>query len=309
MIHFPYFIRLLLILQITLFCFTLNAQIVKRNTSSTVPHYIPDLEIQLSVIFEGKIKVNGEQINSYSLSWKDTIGTFNDFPDQNRPYELQVVVRDKDTIVGRYTGLSTQMRHCAILTNAEKVEVFFMIRRNLFFQNKPVVTSNSEGNRQGVTIPKVNLGGHFSTSLSNQEYTPIEIQLEKDSQNIVSHYDKKNIILKGNESIVDLYYQNKGALNPDPMPRFGPSYKNVMPLNRYLLHPKIGKIKKGKRWLFFKGVKKCAYVDFKVVDPHLNYLLKNGQKITGKQLIKNKKLDPDFIDFNQFQRLYNSLPY
>ena len=116
-------------------------------------------------------------------------------------------------------------------------------------------------------------------------------------------------VIELNPNIVWLDYINKGALNPDPMPRMGPTYKNVMALNRYLLNRETGKIKKGKHWLLFNGVRKCCEIDFAIIDPQLEYKDKSGNTFSGKSLVKSKKIDLNSFHYNEFKSIYNCLPY
>ncbi|MCB0820346.1 MAG: hypothetical protein KDC13_06955, partial [Bacteroidetes bacterium] len=113
----------------------LTGQSASKNLSWTQVLWVDPMEIGLSVVYEGEINVDGENISSYSISWNDTLGAAANFPSYNRPYELKAVVRDKDSIVGKYTGLSTQMSHCMILTNSKFVELFFWVDLNIFFSN------------------------------------------------------------------------------------------------------------------------------------------------------------------------------
>lgn len=88
------------------------------------PVDVPSNNISLSVIYDGEVSTLTGQQHSYYLTWEDTIGTKKGYSQQNRPYELHVVVRDRDTIVGRYTGRSYPSTTCYFVTNAKQVEVF-----------------------------------------------------------------------------------------------------------------------------------------------------------------------------------------
>lgn len=300
---------------ITLICAVFSgiamSQSQPYNESWTQSLNVKAQQIKLSCTYEGEILTDSGIKKSYTLSWEDTIG-LNQYPTFNRPYELKVVVRDADTIAGQYTGLSTQFRHCGFVTNDDKVEVFFWMDRNLFYQPPQVETTNKRGQTKAdsleivITVIKPLILERMDYFRS--EYEPIKISLKMDAQNIVDGLNEKEILLVGNPKIVTLNYINKGALNPDPMPRLGPNYRNIMPENRYLLNMNNGKIKKGSAWLFWRGIRYCSHIDFRIVDPHLKYKTRDGGFVSGKELIKLRRV-PKFVDPDSFRTLANSLPY
>lgn len=289
------------------------AQSATKNISWYQPYFVPSNEVKLSIIYEGILNYKNTELKWYSIYWQDTLGVKQGFSPYNRPYELKIIVRSRDAIVGRYTGLSTQMTYCNFITNAKKVTIHFWMDKNQFYtkeistrQDSDSVNSKDRGLLRIETINASEFGEMFKL---RSEYDAIKINLTKTNQNIIDGYDKKVVKLESNPNIVWLDYINKGALNPDPMPRIGPNYKSVMALNRYLLNRETGKIKKGKRWLLLKGVRKCCKIDFAVIDPQLEYKDKYGNKKYGKSLIKSKKIDLKSYHYSEFRSIYNCLPY
>jgi hypothetical protein len=283
------------------------AQSQPYNQSWTKVFAVLEQKIQLTCIFEGVIETESGPQNSYTLSWEDTIGN-QKFEPHNRPYELKVVIRDEKKIVGQYTGLSTQFRHCSIVTNSDEVAVFFWIDRNLFYQAPQSVSVDNRKSLEGYVIMAPRVISILDFNYFRKEYAPLNIRLKHDAQNVVDGLKQKEILLVGNPNIVTLHYINKGALNPDPMPRLSPSYSNIIPRNRYLLNTKNGEIKKGKNWLFWRGIRYCSHIDFRVVDPQKSYTARDGQTFLGKEIIQKKRL-PKTVDPEIFQSLANSLPY
>lgn len=297
-----------------LFSNQLIGQSASRNLSWTHELFVNPMEISLSVVYEGELNVGGEEVSSYSISWVDTLGVARNFPAYNRPYELKVVARDKDSIVGKYTGLSTQMSHCMILTNSRYVELFFWIDLNMFFSSdreravkKPQKSGdNPELYRIALIGDNLNLG---SLNHERREFAPIKINLLKQDRNVIDSYENKKIILKGNPEIITLNYVNKGALNPDPMPHFGPLYNGILAHNRYFLNMSNGKIRRGDSWRTWRGIRKCCEIDFRVIDPQLDYKSNSGEWIRGRKLIRRRKIDVNNFSDKAFLPLLYSLPY
>lgn len=280
----------------------------QKNDSWTQIHWIDTNKIELSLIYEGTIAVEGKEFKSYSLFWNDTIGQSMGYPKSNRPLELKVAVRTKEEILGRYTGLSSQMSHCQFYTNSDWVSVHFWLAQNVFFD------INKYRNDSSIVFKNSYTDYWNKINFNRKEYMPIRINTDKiDSQNIVDGYDKKEIMLKTNSNLVRLFWVNKGALNPDPMPNcFGlaTGLRQVIALDRYLLDTETGSITLGKKWLRKRGIIKTAEMDFRVIDPHLIYTSKSGKKILGKELIKRKKIDiNDFDIATEFETIQWSLPY
>ncbi|MBL6668417.1 MAG: hypothetical protein ISP69_07045 [Crocinitomicaceae bacterium] len=306
-------INIFLLLMLLFSSELLLAQSATKNISWYQPHYVPPNEVKLSVIYEGTLNYKNTELKSYSISWQDTIGVKKGFSPQNRPYELKMIVRSADTIVGSYTGLSTQLRSCNFITNAKEVTIHFWLDKNQFYTKKVPRKLDSDSikakDKDFIAIEAINALEFSEMFKTRSEYDAIKINLNKTNQNIIDGYDHKTVILELNPNIVWLDYINKRALNPDPMPRMGPTYKNVMALNRYLLNRETGKIKKGKHWLLFNGVRKCCEIDFAIIDPQLEYKDKSGNTFSGKSLVKSKKIDLNSFHYNEFKSIYNCLPY
>ncbi len=288
-------------------------QRAKHNSSWLQPQQVPKNEIKLSIIYEGTIQIQNAEVNSYSISWEDTIGMSQGFQPYNRPNELKVVVRDKDTIVGKYTGSSTQMTHCNFSTNSKDVSIHFWLGKNKFFSVSTYsVQDNSITRIYGDSVNKVSLTPVILNVVmqpKRHEYAELKVDLTNVMDGVVDHYDKRKIVLEPNPNIVLLNYINKGALDPNPMPILGPTYKNSVALNRYLLNRETGKIKKGKNWIRFKGVRKCCDIEFAIIDPHLPYTDNSGKVFLGESLIKQGKLESKNFQFNAFKTPYERLPY
>ncbi len=276
-----------------------------KKNSWIQAHLFDANEIQLSIIFEGLIQVNGEMVNAYTLAWKDTIGQAMQYDSYNRPLEMKVVVRTQDSIVGKYTGLSTQMMHCTFLTNEEFVTIHFWLGRNFFY----------DGDHDSNTVFRNSYTNNWDKiSFNRKEYTPIIVNTSKiDRNNIVDGYDNKVITLQANPNVVRLYVVHKGALHPDPMPNanigLATGLRKVIALDRYLLYPTSGKIYSGKKWLKKYGIARIAEIDIRIIDPHLYYTEKSGKKIPGKVLIRAKKIDFQCFESEEFSTLQWSLPY
>ena len=276
------------------------------------PVDVPSNNISLSVIYDGEVSTLTGQQHSYYLTWEDTIGTKKGYSQQNRPYELHVVVRDRDTIVGRYTGRSYPSTTCYFVTNAKQVEVFFWLDINLWYE--PPWTWKGEEHRAQEGPPLTTKEMLQEMSLvekfwQRQEYAPIHIRMDRSPMNIVDGYDHQQVMLHPNPDIVGLDYINKGAMYPDNMPHYGPMYEQVMSLSRYQLDMATGRIKKGQQWIRWKGIRKCCGMEFRIVDPHLLYTDQNGEQYSGKALIRHRKLDPGLFSTDQFQMLEDCLPY
>lgn len=285
-----------------------NAFAQEKKESWTQIHWIDTNKIELSLIYEGAIVVEGQEFKSYSLFWNDTIGQSMGYPKSNRPLELKVVVRTKERIVGRYTGLSSLMSHCDFYTNSDWVSVHFWLEQNMFFD------INKYGNDPSIRFKNSYNDYWERINFNRKEYKPLRININKiNSQNIVDGYDKKEIMLKTNPNLVRLYWINKGALNPDPMPSsvgLATGLRQVIALDRNLLDTETGKIELGKNWLRKRGIANTAEMDFRVIDPHLTYSTKSGTQILGKELIKKKKIDiNDFNIGTEFKTIQWSLPY
>jgi hypothetical protein len=119
----------------------------------------------------------------------------------------------------------------------------------------------------------------------------------------------REVLLEGNSDIVTLDYVNKGALHPDPMPRVGPNYKKILPLERYCLNTETGRIKKGKSWIKSLGVRKCCEIDFRIIDPDLSYTDLARYDRQGRDLIRSKKIELRDFEISEFRILENSFPY
>ena len=312
------YLKIFLVFSLLLLVEFVNAQSARKNTSWYLPYYVAPNEIRLNIIFEGIIKIQDTELKSYSLSWEDTMGLKQNTPFYNKRYELKVIVRDKDTIVGNYTGLSTPMTHCNFSTNSKDVFVHFWLAKNQFYDRNhrhQADTSANEftispsTNKVSIDIISINKIGLIDIFPVWGEYTPIKIDLTKINRNIIDSYDKKKVVLDLNQNIVALDYMNKGALNPDPMPHMGPNYQKVMALNRYQMDRKTGKIKKGKHWISLKGIRKCCEIDFAIIDPHLLYKDKAGNQFSGESLIRKRKLELSQFHYYEFKSIFESLPY
>ncbi len=264
-------------------------------------HTIDSNKIELSVIYEGTLNINGEMVKSYSLVWDDTLGQSKNYPKYNRPFELNVVIRSQDSIVGKYTGLSSQMTHCTFITNADFVTIYFWLTPNFFFDWHPYSKDSIIGFRNSYYDywNKINF--------NRKEYLPIRINMQKiESNNIIDGYNKKATLLETNSNIVRLYH-------PDPMPKsnmgLSAGLKQVIALDRYLLNTASGRIKLGKKWIRKYGIAKTSEMDFRVIDPHLIYTTKSGQHISGKKLIRKNKIDTASFESYEFETLQWSLPY
>ncbi len=275
---------------------------------------IDSIKIQLSIIFEGTININDEEVNSYSLVWNDTIGESGNFSKRNRPFELKVVVRSQDTIVGKYTGLSSPMSHCTFLTNADFVTIHFWIGENMFYDWSMGKDDSSLVENK---IMYNYIGNDYwdKISFNRKEYSPIRISTRSlESNNILNGYDNRTIILKPNPNIVCLYRINEGALNPNPMPNsnwgLATGLRQVIALDRYLVDTESGRIELGKKWIRKRGIAKTAEMHFRVIDPHLTYITKSGRQVPGKDLIRKKEVDTDSFETDlEFETLQWSLPY
>lgn len=312
------YLKFLLVFSLLLIVKFVNAQSARKNTSWHQPYYVAQNEIRLSLLFEGMVKIQGAELKSYSLSWEDTMGLKQNSPSYNRPYELKLIVRDKDTIVGSYTGLSTQMTQCNFSTNSKDVFVHFWLAKNQFYDKDQGHQADSSASEKNIVTPtkivSLDIISLDKIELLNLfpvwgEYSPIKIDLTKVNRNLIENYDKKKVVLDLNQNIVTLDYMNKGALNPEPMPRIGPRYQNVMALNRYQMDRKTGKIKKGKYWISLKGIRKCCEIDFAIIDPHLLYKDKAGKQYSGASLIKKRRLELSNFHKYEFKSIYKSLPY
>lgn len=288
-------------------------QSAKRNMNWTNVFYVQKIEIELSIVYEGQVLVGDEMKHSYSLSWEDTLGSKSNYEKYNRPYELHVVVRDKDTIASQYTGLSTQMTHCNFFTNSRKVDVFFFKGRNKFYERpKPVQINNESPKDKGLTVVEVLRENIFDFDLFDAycaEYEPIKVNLRSRKLNYIDGFEKKKLILSGNSHIVTLNHVNKGAMYPNEMPMIGPTYCQIMALDRYQINEETGRIRKGKSWIFWKGIRRCCDATFTIVDPHLTYVDEFGKTYTGRQLIRKRKLSKKKFNLYQFDYITNSLPY
>jgi hypothetical protein len=280
-----------------------------QRMSWTYPLWAPQQEIKLSIVFEGKISTEKGEINSYSIAWLDTLGTKNGYNNFNKPMELKVVIRDKDTIVGSYTGASLQLNHTYILTNSKKVTVHFWLDHNQFFQRKqkepePFWVNDST---RVTNIKRIEL---FSDLIFYQPrmYAPFTVNLSERNQNIIEGFQEKTILLEKNPNYIALNYQNVAPLKY-PMPQRGPTYKGTLVLNQYQINLTTGKIRKGWFWLRFRGIRKCCDIEFGIVDPHIIYENNSGKKYSGRKLIKKRSISPDKFDLYQFQDWQESLPY
>lgn len=88
------------------------------------------------------VEVIPEGENSYSISWKDTIGQNAGYHLINRPYEVWCFIMDLSDTVGYYRGLSTPADYTYFSTTDSTVKVTFMIGPNIFSEkrNKGVST-------------------------------------------------------------------------------------------------------------------------------------------------------------------------
>lgn len=291
-----------------LLLFPPNTFAQKKKESWTQTHWLAKNKIELSITYEGSLAVDGELVKAYSLMWNDTVGQSMNYPKDNRPFELKVVIRTKDGIVGRYTGLSTQMTNCSFLTNSEWVSIHFWLEQNVFFE----LDKFRRDSLIGVKNAHFDYRNHMN--FNRREYAALRINTRKiDANNIVDGYDKKAILLEPNDNIVRLFWINKGALNPNPMPNanmgLSTGLRQVFALDRYLLNIESGKIKLGKKWLRKYGIVKTSEMQFRVIDPHLSYTALSGEKIFGKTLIKSKGIDIHAFDSIEFKTLQWSLPY
>lgn len=306
--------KLLLFLLLQLILFSSFSQSATRNRSWHYPYRVPAIEIKLSIVYEGSVETEEGTKKSFSISWEDTIGDGQGYPKYNRPLELKLVVRDKKQhIAGKYTGLSTQMTHCYFSTNAKEVSLHFWLDKNAFYvieEQKPrTVVIDSIKN-----ISVTNIGAKFLIMSElfetyHGEYARIKVDLRNVENNIVDGYDMKPTQLVGNPNLVALDYINKGALDPNPMPVWDPGYCQLLFLNRHHIDLKSGKIRTGKHWLRWKGVRKCCEMDFQIIDPHQDYKDLEGNSYSGKALIRKCRLKEEDFDVYQFHYLEDCLPY
>jgi hypothetical protein len=305
-----FFISVLIVIG---FGLILKGQSAKHAMNWTNVFYVQKIEAELSIVYDGQLMVGGEMKDLYSLSWEDTLGSKGNYEKFNRPYELHVVVRDKDTIVGSYTGLSAQMTHCNFFTNSRKVEVFFFKGINKFYERpKPVQINKESPKDEGLTVVEVlpvNIDDLDFYNSHFAEYEPIKVNLKSRKLNYIDGFEEKKLVLSGNNNIVTLNHVNKGAMYPDEMPRVGPSYCQIMALDRYQINEETGRIRKGKSWIFWKGIRRCCDATFTIVDPHLTYVDEFGKTCTGKQLIRRRKLSKKKFNLFQFDYITGSLPY
>jgi hypothetical protein len=78
------------------------------------------------------VEVTPEGDNSYTLTWKDTVGKNAGYGLINRTSEVWCFVVDKKDTVGYYKGLSTPADYTSFSTADTIVSVTFMIGPNIF---------------------------------------------------------------------------------------------------------------------------------------------------------------------------------
>lgn len=268
------------------------------------------MKLKLTMVYEGRIdNGTGHMLNHYSIAWEDTLGQREGYPPHNRPLELHVTAYDQDSMIGRYTGLSTSFTHCNVLTNAKKIRLHFYPAYNLSYDPR---TSTDE---DGQTEAEHGIVLHYHNKISifqpyHGEYAPFEINLKHSDRNIIDGYNEKEIILKSNDQLVLLDYVNKHALNPDPLPRYGPSYCKLMALNRWHVDLESGKILKGSQWIIRKGIRKCCALNLAIVHPDRWYNTAEGDQIRGSELIRKRKINIQlFNELRQFRKLGMEWPY
>lgn len=289
---------------------TAISQQFERNRSWASPYIIPEMMIKLTVVYEGKIdNGQGQMMNHYSIAWEDTLGKKEGHPLYNRPLELHLSVYDQDSMIGRYTGLSTSFTHCVVLTNSNKIRLHFYPAHNPFYDPTTKLDKDLQPEKEmqivikslyQITILQPYLG----------EFAPFEIRLNRSDRNIMDGFDHKEIILKSNEELVLLDYVNKHALDPDPLPHYGPSYCKLMALNRWQVDLESGKILRGSQWIIRKGIRKCCALNLAIIHPDRWYKTAEGDQIKGSELIKRRRLEMQlFNDLKQFRKLGNEWPY
>jgi hypothetical protein len=94
-------------------------QVDKKNVGNK-----QQLRIVAEVVPEGD--------NSYSISWKDTVGKSAGYRPGDRPFEVWCFVMDNSDTVGYYRGLSTPADYTYFSTTDTIVKVTFMIGPNIF---------------------------------------------------------------------------------------------------------------------------------------------------------------------------------
>lgn len=95
-----------------------------NNTTNNKHEDKKSIEIVVEVVPEGD--------NSYSISWKDTIGKSRGYKLSNRPSEIWCLVQDNNDTVGYYRGLSTPADFTYFTTKDTMVTATFMIGPNIF---------------------------------------------------------------------------------------------------------------------------------------------------------------------------------
>ena len=90
------------------------------------------------------VEIVPEGDNSYSISWKDTIGQSKGYKLYNRPSEIWCIVKDSKDTTGHYWGQSTPQSFTYFTTKDPIVTVTFLIGPNMFpgqFVNKDEITA------------------------------------------------------------------------------------------------------------------------------------------------------------------------
>ncbi|MGZ8549438.1 MAG: hypothetical protein ACXWV2_02205 [Chitinophagaceae bacterium] len=117
------------------------------------------------------VEVVPEGDNSYSISWKDTVGQSAGYRLINRPSEVWCFVMDISDTVGYYRGLSTPADYTYFSTNDTAVNVVFLIGPAILSKQK-----DKSIQRESETVVEFN---PITLDLKSKLRQPIEFVLKE----------------------------------------------------------------------------------------------------------------------------------
>jgi hypothetical protein len=207
-----------------------------------------------------------------------------------------VVVRSGDTLIGRYTGRSTQQTQCKFLTNSQSVKVYFYLGKNEFYTTPHPTVSDTTSGLYEISSLRPN-----SQDAYYREFAPINVGLYVNAQRYITGFQDRQIQLQSNARIVGLFNHKQGSKSGEPC--------KIIALNRYFVNLGNGIIKNGYSWIKELGIEKCCESDLRIVDPWVVYTSVNSIKTSGTEFIKQKKIALNNYNPQQFLPIETALPY